>query len=263
MDYPNNCPKHGDFSDPTGRASRSACPACEAEAQRSIEEWRTAWRMFDHWSRDAMVPQRYRNRTVCNWNAEGQTKTVADTIRRYAETIGQRIEAGDGLTLIGPPGLGKTHLLVGLVHEAHRAGHRAIYCTWPELADAQRQAMKTKGPTPIDTACRVPLLALDEIALGNTEWSSGQLFELIDWRYGEGLATCVACNASTATLPKVIGERIADRLRETNAVIALTGNSKRGQFQITDGPALTPPPDSISVEIFMFGAMATRAHKRT
>lgn len=246
------CPLHGDYSDPTGRYRRWECPQCQREAQRVESDWRAHWRAYEWWLNQAGIPRRYRNRTVRNWKPDGQDKSVVDLVNCYIDTLIGRFEAGDGLTLLGPPGIGKTHLLIGVISKACGHGIQAMYAVWPDLIEARRQSFNASADDPqrraLDDAATVPLLALDEIGLGSgTEWERSQLFELIDYRYREELATCVASNARDAGLTKVVGERLADRLGEMSATAVLRGNSKRGSIRIDDGPALEPPPDQITV----------------
>src|SRR6185503_13970213 len=45
------------------------------------------------------------------------------------------IRARANLALIGPPGTGKSHTLIGLGHAAVAAGHRVKYCTAADLVE--------------------------------------------------------------------------------------------------------------------------------
>ena len=171
-------------------------------------------------------------------------------MRRYEATIADRVAAGEGLTLLGPPGVGKTHLLAGLTTAACRSGFRAQYASWPILMDNARACARSRDSDPIGEIAAAPFLAIDELALGQgTKWEITQLFNLLDFRYAEEQATCFASNLTTAELPERIGERLADRLREMNATLLLAGNSQRERaHEHPDQPAFAKPePETLHV----------------
>jgi len=262
-DINTTCPIHGDYADPTGRAHMSECPKCEAEARRLEREFQSQWIDYRHWTRCG-IPARYLSRTLDNWTPDNANQqAAAGLVRNYAKTIRARVEAGDGLTLTGPPGTGKTHLLAALITAGIQAGIRGRYWSWPALIDTHRSSMKTAPDDPtrqaMDRAADAPLLALDEIGHGTgTEWERLQLFELIDCRYREGLPILVATNATTKTLPDLIGERLADRLQEVNAAIILPGTSQRSRTNHDNRPAINPPPNAITVTECRYGELRER-----
>lgn len=118
------------------------------------------------------------------------------------------------LTLHGPYGPGKTHLLAGIVN--HCADNRvaALYFTWPDLlADliACFEADSDISHTALFQRVRsVRVLALDEVdrnKFNPTSFALQTLFRLMDARYREldDLGTVIATNAIPSPDDKTLG----------------------------------------------------------
>ena len=256
------CPSHGDYADPTG-AVVNACPQCAEEVKNLKSQFYAEWQTYWHWKRCGL-PARYKSKTIENWIPKNEEQESAHkVVEAYAGNINARVKNGQGLTLLGPPGIGKTHLLAALVTGAHAAGVRAKYCLWHDLVMSLRQqfssADKKAQSTAMNGATQCPLLALDEIAQGlGTDWEHRQLFALIDHRYREGLPLIISTNATAKDLPQLVGERIADRLAEVNAPISIPGSSQRRTLSQNEGSlALQAPPESIEVTYHAYGKLKT------
>ena len=236
-----------------------SCPSCDKAADEAKHGFERAWARFRWWSGHAGVPERNRCANVAHLVGHSpSTKALAKAVAAYVGKLEDRYEAGEGLVLLGPPGLGKTLTLTAIVNEACRQGMSGAYRVWPDVLatlkagfagerdDDRRQAV---------TALRdVDLLALDELGIrAGSEFDHAQLFELIDHRYRERLPTLIAANVTAAELPQVVGERIADRLRETCATLTLAGTSQRGRQRLEGPDALPEPPRSLRFRVHRAG----------
>jgi DNA replication protein DnaC len=265
------CPEHGErygYDLPTPGRITWECLACEKAARDAVRDWETQWRRYHYWDRESNIPFRFRNRTLANWARDARNEVVGAALDRYAAKIGEKIETGAGMTLLGPPGLGKTHILTALVSIAIREGASARYAVWPDVVTMVKNNFNLRRDEersdPIEPLKTAKLLALDELALkpSSSEFETGLLFELIDYRYRERLCTLVASNATAATLADAVGPRIADRLTECSPAVMMSGASRRaGAEGSTAGEwQMEPPPDEVVIRVHTQGKWREKPH---
>ena len=274
------CPEHGvSYGEniPTGRMTWE-CPDCVKAAEQAEATWDRLWRRYRYWEKSSNIPFRFRNRTLKNWERIGKAnEAIGAAFDRYALNLADNVQNGKGAVLLGPPGLGKTHLLTAIVAHAISMGQTANYFVWPDvLTEIKNGFGKPREELRRDLMAQlqaVDLLALDELALKSsaTEFETGQLFELIDLRYREQRPTLVASNATGSTFASVVGERIADRLTECSPVIVFSGQSRRSVQGRETGQAddrgwseyqLQFPPETLETRIHSMGKWSERLKDR-
>lgn len=241
------------------------CPKCARRLDAHTRELAAAWSRYRWWRVESGVPGRYRNvlpehLKPLNKSSQALSRAVAG----YAKNLSAKQEAGQGMLLLGPPGLGKTLALTGLVNFACNAQMGPIYAVWPDVLADMKAGFSGPRDDPrrqsVDRLRNAPLLALDELGVkGQSDFDHSELFSLIDYRYREGLPTLVAANCTPENFPSFVGERVADRLAETGPQIVLTGDSQRGKTAVT-GPAAIPEPDE-SIEVMVHGQGEWRTRK--
>ncbi|MCA0393965.1 MAG: ATP-binding protein [Proteobacteria bacterium] len=250
-----DCPMHGRYEKlqpipglrmPEGL--RTSCPQCQearmvrqATLQADYDRHRRRWH---HWLDSSGIPARNRNRTLANWTPRGAAQELAGKIiHRYADNLAANVDTGDGLTLSGPPGVGKTHLATALVSAAAVRGIHGHYVCWPDAVERHKATFGRRDADDIDLMSRLqrwPLLIIDEIGMRtSSDFERGLLFELVDARYREELATVVATNLTPDQLD-TIGERTADRLREANATVVIPGTSRRTEAATDEAIRFAP-----------------------
>jgi DNA replication protein DnaC len=159
------------------------------------------------------------------------------------------VERRENVILLGPPGVGKTHLAISLAVAAAESGRRVYYGTLGDLiasleeaqqAGRLQQRMKTLGfPS---------LLVVDEIGyLPITRTGAMLFFQLMSRRY-EHASTVLTSNKGFGEWGEVFGDEVmaaalVDRLVHHCHIVNIRGNSYRMKNHADLRLASTPQAD--------------------
>jgi DNA replication protein DnaC len=143
------------------------------------------------------------------------------------------------LVLQGPVGVGKTGLAAASMNEMLLRGRAALYYRLGDLfADVQRGYKPNAAVSADDLLEAVktaPALFIDEMNVPKASDDKLRIVEeLVRYRHGRELPTCITCNVSPADFVALWGERTADVLFEQSHWIVLRGERLRRSAEIQE-----------------------------
>ena len=143
------------------------------------------------------------------------------------------VERKENVVLLGPPGVGKTHLAISLAVAAAQYGRRVYYGTLADLITSLEEAQQAGRLTQrLKTLIFPALLVVDEIGYLPISRTGAMLFfQLMSRRYETG-STILTSNKSFEEWGEVLGDEVMaaaliDRILHHCHIVNIRGNSYR------------------------------------
>ena len=243
------------------KASLDVCPVCEGTGWKSVataNERRvtrcdcTLRSRGERLLAQARIPRRYEHCELSNFEFEGPHKTLLPARMAAYKFVEEYPVDSTGLLLIGPIGVGKTHLAVGIIKELILS--KGIACLFYDYRELLKEIQNSYNSSVQATELEVlrpvfesEVLALDELgAVKPTEWVWDTVSLVLNTRYNNNKTTIITTNfddqpagvlagpraaAREETLGDRIGERMRSRLHEMCRIVKLEGEDFRQKFR--------------------------------
>ena len=170
-------------------------------------------------------------KTLEDFNTDHQPSLRRDVLAHLATTT--FVDKADNVVLLGPPGVGKTHLGIGLGIKAAHAGHPVLFDTavgWLVRLQAAHDTARLDAE--LKRLRRYKLLIIDEVGYIPFDGQAANLFfQLVAHRYEQG-SLLVTSNMPFGRWGEIFSDDIVaaamiDRLVHHAEVITLSGQSYR------------------------------------
>jgi len=199
------------------------------------------------------IPARYQDCEFSNYETSGNDGLAAAKIKIKTWAAQYPLDRS-GLLLVGPSGVGKTHLSVAALKQLTQKGVHCLFCDYRELLkkiqNSYNPSVQTTELDLLRPIFETEIVLLDDLgAVKPSEWVWDTVSLVLNARYNEKLTTIITSNfldgasagaeradglrraAREETLGDRIGERMRSRLLEMCRLVLVNGKDYRQKFR--------------------------------
>jgi DNA replication protein DnaC len=228
--------------------SSETCPQCSGSGWKTLPATATRPQSVTrcdcrvgNWSerllKKARIPARYEHCTLSNFDSDfpGATRGLAGALFQANRFVEEYPVETTGLMLLGPIGVGKTHLAVGILREL--VVQRNAACLFydyrellKEIQNSYNASVQTTELEILKPVFETEVLVLDELgAVKPTEWVWDTVSHILNTRYNDKRTTIITSNfadqppggnvpegrsfAARAARDETLGDRVGERMR--------------------------------------------------
>lgn len=191
-----------------------------------------------------LMPFRFRNARMNDFDAQriAPALDLIDAVVRLPKDVPERnhvsgqgwVESGnmqrnfrglDGLVIVGPTGVGKTHLISAIANSLKPA--ERMFRSALAIVDEAKDQVGARG-TPYPYHAYPAVLMLDDLSgIRPTDFALDVITRIIRVRYDESLPTIVTMHSSREAIGDLYGQAIASRIIEFGPILKLEGPDRR------------------------------------
>jgi DNA replication protein DnaC len=203
--------------------------------------------------KESRIPTRYLNCSLDNYRPQGR----ADTAQFRSQVVAHGYAASfalsypnveTGLLLMGPCGVGKTHLAIAVLNSLICG--KGIRCLFYDFRDLLKEIQGSYNPASQASESQIltavvdaEVLVLDELgAYKPTDWAWDTMTHIVTKRYNENRVTIFTTNYADEpgtpgeeTLTDRIGVRLRSRLYEMSRAVVVSGDDYRRRLHLRRG----------------------------
>lgn len=201
----------------------------------------------------ARIPKRYEKCSFDNYYPQGdpwKEKEINESQRMALRDAKQFVDEYPGvefgLLLMGPCGVGKTHLAVAMLRALVRKGIQCLFYDFrdllKEIQDSYNSVSQTSELQVLAPIYEAEVLVLDELGASKpTDWVRDTMTQIINTRYNDKKITLFTSNyldrqvQQEELLVDRVGVRLRSRLYEMCKMIELKGEDYRYKLGVNRG----------------------------